>query len=49
MEKYKEYLKKKGYKISGEIATLLNISFRICNGNINTAMGTQKTYWLELL
>lgn len=48
MNRFIEHLKLKGYKIKGDRAILDSYSFRICSGNINTAMGKQKSYWLEL-
>lgn len=49
MNKYIEYLKNKGYRVFGNIVTLHNEKFKICEGTINTAMGAQKSYWLELI
>ena len=49
MNRYIQHLKQKGYEVSGELAILLNKSFKICSGYIETAMGTQKSYWLESL
>ena len=49
MNKYVEHLKSKGYRVTGNIAVLRNERLKICNGKINTAMGIQKSYWLELI
>ena len=49
MNKYIEHLKSKGYRVAENIVTLHNERFKICEGTINTAMGTQKSYWLELI
>ena len=49
MNRYIQHLKQKGYKIIGETAILLNKSFKICGGHIETATGIQKSYWLESL
>ena len=48
MKKFLEHLKEKGYKISGSKAFLLGVEFTICSGYIHTAIGRQKSYWLEL-
>lgn len=48
MNKYLEQLKVKGYKINGDRAILSGVKFKIISGNIKTAMGVQKSYWLEL-
>lgn len=48
MNKFKEHLKWKGYVIKGEIAVIGEKAFKIHSGNIQTAMGIQKSYWLEL-
>ena len=48
MNKYLEHLKVKGYKINGDRAILSGVKFEIKSGNINTAMGVQKSYWLEM-
>ena len=47
-EKILDYLKEKGYKIYGNKAVLLGTEFNICEGYKTTAMGRQKSYWLEL-
>lgn len=49
MKKYIEHLKSKGYKVSGNIAVLQNVRFKICEGKIKTAMGMQNSYWLEII
>lgn len=49
MNKFIQYLKEKGYKIYGNKAVLLEIEFNICEGYKTTAMGKQKSYWLELV
>ena len=41
-------LKDKGYKVVGRTVTLLGTEFEICEGYIETALGKQKSYWLEL-
>ena len=46
MKKFLDRLKDKGYKISGSKAFLLGVEFTICSGY--TAIGRQKSYWLEL-
>ena len=46
MNKFIQYLKDKGYK--GTTAILLGTEFKVCSGYIKTAMGKQKSYWLEL-
>ena len=48
MNKYLEHLKANGYKINGDKAILSGVKFKIISGNIKTAMGVQKSYWLEL-
>ena len=48
MNKFIQYLKEKGYKIYGNKAVLLETEFNICEGYKTTAMGKQKSYWLEL-
>lgn len=48
MQKYKEYLKSKGYKVIGNTAVLNGVKFRIREGTINTAMGEQKSHWVTL-
>lgn len=47
MQKYKEYLKSKGYKVIGDKAWLNGVKFGIREGTINTAMGEQKSHWME--
>lgn len=47
MNKFIQHLKK-GYKIYGNKAVLLETEFNICEGYKTTAMGRQKSYWLEL-
>lgn len=47
-EKISRSAKDKGYKISGSKAFLLGVEFTICSGYIHTAIGRQKSYWLEL-
>lgn len=49
MNKFIQYLKEKGYKIYGNKAVLLETEFNICEGYKTTAMGKQKSYWLELV
>ena len=49
MNKFIQHLKEKGYKVIGDKAILLDKTFKICSGYIDTAMGKQKSYWLELL
>lgn len=48
MSRFIQHLKDKGYKVKGTTATLLGTEFKICSGYIKTAMGKQKSYWLEL-
>lgn len=48
MNEFFNHLKNNGYKISGEIATLCGIDFRICSGIINSARGKRKSWWLEI-
>lgn len=48
MKNFLDRLKDKGYKISGSKASLLGVEFTICSGYIHTAIGRQKSYWLEL-
>ena len=48
MNKFIQHLKEKGYKIFGNKAVLLETEFNICEGYKTTAMGRQKSYWLEL-
>ena len=48
MNKFIQHLKEKGYKVIGDKAILLGKTFNICSGYIDTAMGKQKSYWLEL-
>lgn len=48
MEKFLKHLREKGYRIIGDKAVLGGSSFKIRSGNIDTAMGKQKSYWLEL-
>ena len=48
MNKFIQHLKEKGYKIYGNKAVLLETKFNICEGYKTTAMGKQKSYWLEL-
>lgn len=48
MKKFLKHLKDKGYKVVGRTATLLGTKFEICDGYIETALGKQKSYWLEL-
>ncbi len=48
MNKFIQHLKEKGYKIYGNKAVLLETKFNICEGYKTTAMGRQKSYWLEL-
>lgn len=48
MNKFIQYLKEKGYKIYDNKAVLLGIKFNICEGYKTTAIGKQKSYWLEL-
>lgn len=48
MNKFIQHLKEKGYKIYGNKAVLLETEFNICEGYKTTAMGRQKSYWLEL-
>lgn len=40
MKKFLEHLKEKLF--------LLGVEFTICSGYIHTAIGRQKSYWLEL-
>ena len=49
MKKYIEHLKSKGYKVNGNIAVLQNVKFKICEGKVKTAMGTQMSRWLEVI
>lgn len=48
MKKFIRHLKEKGYKIHGIEVTNHGIEFIICTGYKKTAMGRQKSYWLEL-
>lgn len=48
MSRFIQRLKDKGYKVTGDIVTLLGTEFKICSGYIETARGKQKSYWLEL-
>ena len=48
MNKFIQYLKEKGYKIYGNKAVLFETKFNICEGYKTTAMGKQKSSWLEL-
>ena len=48
MSRFIQHLKDKGYKVVGKTATLLGTEFEICDGYIETALGKQKSYWLEL-
>ena len=48
MNKFIQHLKEKGYKVIEDKAILLDKTFKICSGYIDTAMGQQKSYWLEL-
>ena len=48
MNKFIQHLKEKGYKIYGNKVVLLETKFNICEGYKTTAMGRQKSYWLEL-
>lgn len=44
MKKYIEHLKNMGYKVSGNIAVLQNVRFKICEGKVKTAMGIQHSH-----
>lgn len=48
MNKFIQHLKEKGYKIYRNKVVLLETKFNICEGYKTTAMGRQKSYWLEL-
>ncbi len=48
MSRFIKHLESKGYKVKDGKAILNSCSFKICTGYINTAMGKQKSYWLEL-
>lgn len=48
MSRFIQRLKDKGYKVTGDAATLLGTEFKICGGYIETARGKQRSYWLEL-
>ncbi len=48
MSRFIQHLKDKGYKVVGRTVTLLGTEFEICEGYIETALGKQKSYWLEL-
>lgn len=46
MKEYIRHLKEKGYEVTGDIAVLKGMKFKICHGYRNIARGKQKTYWL---
>ena len=46
MKEFIRHLKEKGYEVTGDIAVLKGMKFKICHGYRNTAIGKQKTYWL---
>ena len=48
MNDFVKRLKNKGYEVIGNKAVLHNVCFEICSGNINTARGIKKSYWLKL-
>lgn len=48
MKKYLQYLESKGYTVVGDEAVLSDVTFKIKCGSVQTAIGKQKLYWLEL-
>ena len=48
MQKFLKHLREKGYRVTGDKAVLGGFFFKICSGNMDTAMGKQKSCWLEL-
>ena len=44
---YEKYLRGKGYCIEGNHAVLCGTKLMICEGIRNTAIGPQKSFWLE--
>ena len=48
MNRFIKQKKKKGYKVIEDKVILLDKTFKICSGYIDTAMGKQESYWLGL-
>jgi hypothetical protein len=47
MDRFVKHLQSEGYKVKGNQAVLGAQKFQICSGTVNTAIGVQKTFWLE--